>query len=267
MVAIPPSPRATIVVIYTTTQFEYSDEEEHDDEEELQETVTDVDFVDCVELQPEESFNGAPKDQAEPLQVKKTSALVLFLSVMNVTIEEVFDALLEDDINSNDNSNPKIVDGSSSDLNLSFGNPLYLLPNDTSGTLIVTIKLTGTENYKMWSISMTFALRNHNKLGFIDGSCKKDSSNHCLANQWDMCNSVVVTWILNSLSPELFASAIYAKTASEIWNDLKETYDNVDGSAMFNLHKNINSLNQNGSPFADYHNKLNSLWKQFDAMK
>nr|GFC42973.1 putative Gag-polypeptide of LTR copia-type [Tanacetum cinerariifolium] len=76
---------------------------------------------------------------------------------------------------------------------------------------------------------MTFALRNHNKLGFIDGSCKKDSSNLGLANQWDMCNSVVVTWILNSLSPELIAGAIYAKTAFEIWNDLKETYDKVDG--------------------------------------
>ncbi|GKB12493.1 ribonuclease H-like domain-containing protein, partial [Tanacetum coccineum] len=173
---------------------------------------------------------------------------------------------VEDDINSGDKSNPKTVIGSLSDLNMSFGDPLYLHPNDTSGTPIITIKLTRTENYKMWSIAMTFALRNKNKLGFIDGSCKKDPSNPGLANQWDMCNSVVVTWILNSLSPELFAGAIYTKTASEIWNELKETYDKVDGSIVFNLHKNINSLNQNGSTLADYYNKLNSLWKQFDAM-
>ncbi|GJV57242.1 ribonuclease H-like domain-containing protein [Tanacetum coccineum] len=118
----------------------------------------------------------------------------------------------------------------------------------------------------MWSIAMTFALRNKNKLGFIDGSCKKDPSNPGLANQWDMCNSIVFTWILNSLSPELFAGAIYTKTASEIWNELKETYDKVDGSVVFNLHNNINSLNQNGSTLADYYNILNSLWKQFNAM-
>ncbi|GKD50363.1 ribonuclease H-like domain-containing protein, partial [Tanacetum coccineum] len=170
--------------------------------------------------------------------------------------------VVEDD----DNSRPKTVVGSSSDLNLSFGDPLYLHPNDTSGTPIVTIKLTGTENYRMWSIAMAFALRNHYKLGFIDGSCKRDSSNPGLANQWDMCNSVVVTWILNSLSSELFAGAIYAKTTSKIWNDLKETYDKVDGSAVFNLHKNINSLNLNGFTLADYYNNLNYLWKQFDAM-
>ncbi|GKB53758.1 putative RNA-directed DNA polymerase, partial [Tanacetum coccineum] len=141
---------------------------------------------------------------------------------------------VKDDVNSSDDnsSKPKIVIDSLSDLNLSFGDPLYLHPNDTSGTPIVTIKLTGTENYKMWN----------------------------------MCNSVVVTWILNFLSFELFAGAIYTKTASEMWNDLKETYDKADGSAVFNLHKIINSLNQNGSTLTDYYNNLNSLWKQFDAM-
>ncbi|GJS24590.1 hypothetical protein Tco_0453222 [Tanacetum coccineum] len=40
--------------------------------------------------------------------------------------------------------------------------------------------------------------------------------------------------ILNSLSPDLFVGDTYAKTDFEMWNDLKETYDNVDGSAMFN---------------------------------
>nr|GEV27468.1 hypothetical protein [Tanacetum cinerariifolium] len=136
------------------------------------------------------------------------------------------------------------ITGSSTDLNLSFGDALYLHPNNTGGSLIVTIKLTRTENYIIWSIAMTFALRNHNKLGFIDGTCERDKNNLALANQWDMCNSVVVTWILNSLSPELFASAIYAKNAYEMWTDLKDTYDKVDGSAVFNIHKKLEKHNQ-----------------------
>ncbi|GKE65508.1 ribonuclease H-like domain-containing protein, partial [Tanacetum coccineum] len=51
-----------------------------------------------------------------------------------------------------------------------------------------------------------------------------------------------------------------------MWNDLKETYDKVDGYAVFNLHKNINSLSKNGASLAEYYNNLNSLWNQFDAM-
>ncbi|GJW45360.1 hypothetical protein Tco_0074159 [Tanacetum coccineum] len=84
--------------------------------------------------------------------------------------------------------------GSFSKLNLSFGDTLYLHPNDTRGSPIVTIKLT-------------------------------DTKNPTLANQWDMCNYVVVTWILNFFSPGLFAGAIYAKTAFEMLSNIKETYD------------------------------------------
>ncbi|GJZ51460.1 hypothetical protein Tco_0605975 [Tanacetum coccineum] len=141
---------------------------------------------------------------------------------------------VEDDINvsgdTGDNSNKDENLGSLSELNVSFGDTL-----------------------------------NYNKLGFVDGTGKRDNKNLLLANQWDMCNSVAFTWILNSLSPYLFTGAMYAKAAFEMWNDLKETYDKVYGSVVFNLNKSINSLNQNGSTLAEYYNNLNSLSKQFDV--
>ncbi|GJU73920.1 ALP1-like protein [Tanacetum coccineum] len=49
----------------------------------------------------------------------------------------------DDDDNSNKKGDKSI--GSSSKLNLSFGDSLYLHPNDTGGSPIVTIKLTSTE--------------------------------------------------------------------------------------------------------------------------
>ncbi|GJV24498.1 hypothetical protein Tco_1377193, partial [Tanacetum coccineum] len=76
----------------------------------------------------------------------------------------------------------------------------------------------------------------------------------------------VFTWILNSLSSELYVGVVYAKSDYELWNDLKDTYDKVDGSVVFNLHKSIISLSQSGAYLADYYNNLNSLWKQFEAM-
>ena len=51
-----------------------------------------------------------------------------------------------------------------------------------------------------------------------------------------------------------------------MWNELKETYDKVDGSVTFNLHQKINSLTQNGGSVSDYYHKLNALWRQFDAL-
>ncbi|GKB00821.1 hypothetical protein Tco_0828865 [Tanacetum coccineum] len=48
--------------------------------------------------------------------------------------------------------------------------------------------------------------------------------------------------------------------------ELKETYDKVDGSRIFGLHHQIHTVKQNGSSIANYYHKLNAPWKQFDAM-
>ncbi|XP_071686693.1 uncharacterized protein [Rutidosis leptorrhynchoides] len=72
--------------------------------------------------------------------------------------------------------------------------------------------------------------------------------------------------ILGTISEELYLGQVYSTIASEVWTELKETYDKVNGSVVFNLHKKINSLTQNGSSLSEYYHTLNSLWKQFDAM-
>nr|GEZ54772.1 ribonuclease H-like domain-containing protein [Tanacetum cinerariifolium] len=79
-------------------------------------------------------------------------------------------------------------------------------------------------------------------------------------------NDVVLGWILNSISEELFLGQIFSRRAFEAWEELKENFDRVNGSVTFNLHHKINSLTQNGSSIAEYFNKLSTLWKQFDAL-
>ncbi|KAJ9538263.1 LOW QUALITY PROTEIN: hypothetical protein OSB04_030996 [Centaurea solstitialis] len=149
---------------------------------------------------------------------------------------------------------------------LDFGDPLYLHPSDTSGTPILNFKLCGTENYKVWSCAMILAIETKNKLGFVDESCARPTDDPVLAKQWDRCNSVVLSWILGSVTEELFLGQVFSKIASTVWNELKETYDKVDGSVTFNLHQRINSLSQNGGSVSDYYHKLNALWRQFDAL-
>ncbi|KAK1433710.1 hypothetical protein QVD17_10625 [Tagetes erecta] len=150
--------------------------------------------------------------------------------------------------------------------NLDFGDPLYLHPSDTNNLSIINLRLTGTENYAIWSSSMELALLVKNKTGFIDKSCVKSATNPILAKQWERCNSVVLSWILNSISEELYVGQIFSKVASEVWDELKETYNKVDGSIIYNLHRQINSTNQNGNPISDYYHKLNCMWRQYDTL-
>ncbi|XP_071727921.1 uncharacterized protein [Rutidosis leptorrhynchoides] len=114
---------------------------------------------------------------------------------------------------------------------------------------------------------MLLALNTKNKKGFIDGTCKRSDyeKDDVLANQWHRCNSIILTWILTSISDELYLRQIFSNSSVTVWQKLKETYDKIDGSITFNLHKQINSLTQGGCSVSEYYHKLNTLWKQYDA--
>ncbi|GJR66224.1 hypothetical protein Tco_0012289 [Tanacetum coccineum] len=118
---------------------------------------------------------------------------------------------------------------------LDISDPLHLHPNDTTAFIVVSTKL-------------------------------KSNTDEVLGKQWDRVNAIVLGWILNSISEELFLGHLFSKRAKHVWEELKETYDKFDGLIMFGLHNQIDTLKQNGSSIADYYHKLNALWKQYDAM-
>nr|GEY08331.1 putative Gag-polypeptide of LTR copia-type [Tanacetum cinerariifolium] len=149
---------------------------------------------------------------------------------------------------------------------LDISDPLHLHPNDSASLTVFSLKLKGSEKYQVWSCAMLLALEGKNKTGFIDGSCISSNTDEVLRRQWDRVNVVVLGWILNSILEELFLGQIISKRERHVWEELKETYDKVDGSVTFSLHHKIHTLSKNGSFIADYYHKLNALWKQFDGL-
>ncbi|XP_076916790.1 uncharacterized protein LOC143576628 [Bidens hawaiensis] len=59
---------------------------------------------------------------------------------------------------------------------------------------------------------------------------------------------------------------VYSESAFDVWEELRDTYDKVDGSVIFGLYQKIGLLSQNGSSVSEYYHKLTTMWKQFDAM-
>ncbi|GJY45088.1 ribonuclease H-like domain-containing protein [Tanacetum coccineum] len=140
-------------------------------------------------------------------------------------------------VHNSDNSDDDVADNVTLISKLDISDPLHLHPNDTSALTVVSIKLKGTENYQVWSCAMLLALEGKNKIGFIDGSCKRSNTDEVFGKLWDMVNAIVLGWIMNSIFDELFLGQTFSKRAKHVWKELKETYD-----------------------------KLNALWKQYDAM-
>ncbi|XP_073042442.1 uncharacterized protein [Primulina eburnea] len=144
-----------------------------------------------------------------------------------------------------------------------FGDSLSIQPSDTPGINIINEQLTGVENYGVWSRAMLIALRAKNKLAFIDGTCQRPAAGSLTFNQWERCNALVLSWIMNTVSKEIFGGIVYSTDASAVWNDLKEQFDKVNGSRIFAIHREIGGLRQGNLSISTYYCKLKKLWDEY----
>lgn len=144
--------------------------------------------------------------------------------------------------------------------------PLYVSSSDTIGLNLINEQLVGTENYGIWSRAMKIALRARNKLAFVDGSCKKPDPGSDRVLQWERCNAIVLSWIMNAVSKEIFGGIVYSTDAAVVWNDLRERFDKVNGSRIFALHHEIGSHVQGNSLISTYYSKLRQLWDEYASL-
>nr|GFA22722.1 putative Gag-polypeptide of LTR copia-type [Tanacetum cinerariifolium] len=120
---------------------------------------------------------------------------------------------------------------------LDAGNPLHVQNSDNSSAVIIPIKLLGTKKCRIWSDAVKLALQTRNKYDFVDGTCLRESyaTSDVLYAQWDRCNAMVFTWIMNVVSQDVYMGLFYSKNDAYVWKELRETYDKVDGSIVYNL--------------------------------
>ncbi|XP_070009293.1 uncharacterized protein LOC142162273 [Nicotiana tabacum] len=150
--------------------------------------------------------------------------------------------------------------------NLSHNHPLFLHSTDNFGAILISLQLTGSKNYSIWSRAMCIAILGRNKMGFIEGTCKKESYGPNMTDLWESCSAIVLSWIMNCVSKDLLSGVIYSSDACAVWRYLKERFDKVNGSIIFQLHKAIATVNQGTSSIASYYSKLRELWAEYDSL-
>ncbi|XP_019228820.1 PREDICTED: uncharacterized protein LOC109209910 [Nicotiana attenuata] len=88
---------------------------------------------------------------------------------------------------------------------------IEIQPSDAPGLVLMLLKLTGPENYALWSKAMKLALREKSKLG-------------------------------STVSSESMPSIVYASNARKLWNDFQERFDRSDLTRIYHLWTAITTL-------------------------
>ncbi|KAF7115429.1 hypothetical protein RHSIM_RhsimUnG0055800 [Rhododendron simsii] len=147
---------------------------------------------------------------------------------------------------------------------LEVSNPYSLHHSDHPGMILVSKLLEG-DNYSTWSRAMRIALSAKNKIGFVTGSIKPPSSTDATFPLWQRCNDMVLSWLLNSIHPDIATSVIYAETSAEVWADLQERFSQGNDSRIYQIKQEIGEHRQGQQSISVYYTKLKALWDELSS--
>ncbi|KAK9988173.1 hypothetical protein SO802_028412 [Lithocarpus litseifolius] len=138
----------------------------------------------------------------------------------------------------------------------------FLHHGESPGAILVSQSLT-EENYSTWARAMRMALDAKSKLGFVNGSITASIVVTPLEKlAWSKNNSMISSWILNSVSPHITASVIYRDTALEVWNALRNRFSQANGPRISQLQKQISTVMQGDSTVTSFFTGLQTAWDQ-----
>ena len=141
-------------------------------------------------------------------------------------------------------------------------NPYFLNSNENPGNILVTQPLLGMKNYHSWSRAMILALTAKKKIGFINGKITEPNPESLLYEDWLSCNTMVISWMINSMHVDESSSIMYCQIAKETWLELQKLFSQGSGPKIYNLQKEISNISQNQMTVTEYLTRFKKLWDQ-----
>ncbi|RDX62047.1 hypothetical protein CR513_59657, partial [Mucuna pruriens] len=109
----------------------------------------------------------------------------------------------------------------------------------------------------------SYRLDGHKKLSHIEGNGPPRDDPKFEA--WDNEDSLIMTWLWNSMTLEIGRNYMFYSSAHEIWGNLIETYSmKEDFAACYDIESKIFNSRQGTLSVIEYYETLNGLWIELD---
>ncbi|KAL3622106.1 hypothetical protein CASFOL_033517 [Castilleja foliolosa] len=118
-------------------------------------------------------------------------------------------------------------------------------------------------NYSLWSRKLKLSLGGRGKWHHIEDEPPKPTEPHY--KLWQQSDLQVVSWMVDSLSPDLVGQFIEYQTARELWTGINQTYrSGEDALQIYDLNIQASRLFQGEQTLEKYYQMCQSLWREID---
>ncbi|KAJ7968090.1 Retrovirus-related Pol polyprotein from transposon TNT 1-94 [Quillaja saponaria] len=120
-------------------------------------------------------------------------------------------------------------------------------------------------NFLAWSRSCLLFIQARGLYGYVIGSKSKPADGDPLLESWISENSLVMSWLINSMQPQISRGYLLLDSADMMWTALCQTYSQVGNDIqVFELRKKLHETKQGELTIAQYFAELSGLWQELD---
>ena len=102
--------------------------------------------------------------------------------------------------------------------------------NDNPSLQISPVKLDAT-NYLAWLRSCLLSIQATWLQGYINNGKRRPDDINSAVHKWDSENSLIMSWLINSMQPQLARGYLFLDTAQKIWDATTQTYSQSGNDA------------------------------------
>ncbi|KAL3652172.1 hypothetical protein CASFOL_001853 [Castilleja foliolosa] len=120
-------------------------------------------------------------------------------------------------------------------------------------------------NYSLWSRRVKLALSGRGKWHHVTGIPELSASTHLNYPSWEEYDIQVLSWLIDSMSPDLISQFIEYQNPFELWIGTNQTYrSGEDALQIYDLHIQSTKLYQGAQPIEKYYQTCQALWREID---
>ncbi|KAF3788212.1 hypothetical protein EJ110_NYTH21443 [Nymphaea thermarum] len=119
-------------------------------------------------------------------------------------------------------------------------------------------------NYKMWAMQVKRTLIAHDKEHLIlEPEPVQKVGKY---TTWFKDNSLVMVWIVGTLSQDIANEVLHKESAKDMWDSLATTYSQARNETRIKqLHHDIHQMRQDGRPLHTYYSSLKSMFERLNS--